>query len=251
MTIYIDQHEPLSIEFLLSQSMPVERTLLNKPAAPARPDYWFLARDGRSVGVSRKQGGEFLGGIDACEVQLLEEMGGCDFMALLIEGWIAPASDGSAWDWRQRNDTMAHRNHHYAQNYQGVRAKMARFQDLGIMIIQTANEMDTAASLVALYSLMQKPETEHRTFSRLVKEHYWLTEPDARKKKLALLLMGLDGVGEEVALALANEFPDFACLWSWLEEPDGEKRLAVIPLGSGKRVVGPAIIRKIKGQLGI
>lgn len=252
MTLFIDQNEPLSIELLLTQSLPVERMLLNKPANPPRPDYWFLARDGRSVGVSRKQGGEFLGDIDACEAQLLVEMGGCDFMALLIEGWWEPTVDGKTRSWRYgRTNQTAHPQHTYHQNGKGVRAKLARLQDLGIMIIQTANEVDTALSLVALYDVMQKAESEHQTFKRLIRERYYLDETDTRKKSLALFLMGLDGVGEEVAMALAGEFPSFASLYSWLAEPDGERRLAIIPMGSGKRMVGPSVVKRMKGQLGL
>jgi hypothetical protein len=85
MTLLVDQHEPAALDLYLHQlAIPTERQLLNRPAAIPRPDFGWHLPDGSYLGVSRKQAGEFIGGIDACEAQLLDEMGGCDYMALLI-----------------------------------------------------------------------------------------------------------------------------------------------------------------------
>ncbi len=261
MTLLVDQHEPISISLLLEQSVPTERVLLNKPAVPARPDYCWIDWEGKWHGVSRKQGGEFLGSVDATEAQLLEEMGGVDRLYLLIEGWISPDADGSAWAWRlaKGNERIAFRDHHYRQSYKGVRAKLARLEDLGVMVVQTADETDTALALVALYEASLKPESEQRTLKRLIKEKYWLTEEDAARKSFMLTLMGIQGagVGEEVADALAGAFGTVAQLVRYFDAPGMEAEMAALPLrssllpGARKRTIGPAAVAKLKGALGL
>ncbi len=254
--IEMDQNEPISIALYLSDCLDVERKLLNRPAPEPKPDYVFLNYEGKFVGVSRKQGGEWLGTIDSTEAQLLEEMGNVDYMALLIEGWFAPATDdsGGSYSWAPslKSPTIAYQNRHYPQSHKGMRMKLASLHDKGILILQTANELDTAITLIALYEEEQKPLAERTTFNRLTKEHYWIQEANLAKKDFALSLMGIRNarVGEEIALALADRFDTIAQLVNTLEA-GADAEIAKLPLRHARRTVGPAAVSRLKGALGI
>lgn len=265
--IYVDDHEPAAIDALLmGYGATVERTLLNKPTVPPRPDYGFYCADGGYLGISRKQAGEFIGGIDACETQLLAEMN-CDYMALVIEGcWTAsPSGQCYTWDWDSKaymgsirqgmtygNTRMVRRE--YSQSYKGVRQKLARFQDLGIYVMETHDLADTALAIVALHNELTKPTASLTTFKRLIPERYTLTEEDMAKRTLALQLMGcVPGIGEEIALAIADA--------GWVESisrlcylfenaPEGWDAIAKLPLRSGKRTIGPAAVARMRKALG-
>ncbi len=262
--IYIDIHEPISIELYLNQCMQVERTLLNRPAIPSRPDYGFLDWQGKWYGVSRKQAGEFLGGLDATEAQLLEEMGGCDYMALLIEGWITPAEDGGAWSWAiSVNPHIAYQNRHYSQNYKGVRQKLASLHDKGILILQTANELDTAMALVALYDESQRPEGERRTLNRLIKQKTWITETDPVRRAFMLTVTHVEGGGweEETADAAATWMTErevpltlvalIHCLKKWPGQMEKALMRSSTKEGARQMTIGPARVAKMRRALGV
>jgi hypothetical protein len=268
--ILVDDHEPAALDlYLHTLNMPTERLLLNRPAAIPRPDYGWHLPDGRYLGVSRKQAGEFIGGIDACEAQLLDEMGGCDYMALIIEGRFKPTAYGNCYVYEMgvdyvkanaRKPEMAYGTtqvvrREFRQSYKGVRQKLARFCDLGIYVLETHDLEDTAYCLAALYTEFQKPEASLTTFKRLIPDKYRLDEPDAAKKRFALQLMGaVPGVGEEIALAIA-ESPNCRSmrdLMDLLTVPYGNEgaSIASLPLRSGKRTIGPAAVKKIAEALG-
>jgi hypothetical protein len=266
MTLLVDQHEPAALDLYLHQlAIPTERQLLNRPAAIPRPDFGWHLPDGSYLGVSRKQAGEFIGGIDACEAQLLDEMGGVDYLALLIEGRFGPAPNGQCYTYdyaephgRDREGvlygTSATVRRLFRQSYKGVRQKLARFCDLGIYVLETHNVEDTAYCLAALYTELQKPEASLTTFKRLIPEKWRLDEPDAAKKRFALQLMGAcPGVGEEIALALADRFTSIFDLMSSILDPTyfrSHTDIAKLPLRSGKRTIGPAAVAKIRQALG-
>jgi hypothetical protein len=275
MTLLVDQHEPAALDLYLHQfAIPTERQLLNRPAAIPRPDYGWHLPDGSYLGVSRKQAGEFIGGIDACESQLLDEMGGCDYMALLIEGRFGPAPYGCyTYDYdeikgRERDGvtygTATGVRRLFRQSYKGVRQKLARFCDLGIYVLETHNVEDTAYCLAALYTELQKPEASLTTFKRLIPEKWRLDEPDADIKRFCLQVMGAcPGIGEEIARATADwvkrspmSLTLFGLMWC-LNDADnspGMPSLAKEPIrtkeGVKGRTVGPAAVLKIKQALG-
>lgn len=252
--ITCDSNEPVSIQMWISQSVPTDRELLNRPAILPRPDYVWIDWAGRIVGVSRKQGGEFAGGIDATEAQLLDEMGGVDHMALLIEGWVTPAADGGCQTWIQRESktgTAYYKGKALGSSYKAMQGKLASFRAAGIDVIWTAGEYETAVCLVELYQWSQKTGEEHATFRRLIKEKYVLSVEDEQKRGMALLLMSIKGVGEEAALAIAEDFDSLAKLWPWLQDAEHMKYVAALPLRSGKRSVGPAVVSRLRKGFGI
>jgi hypothetical protein len=266
MTLLVDQNEPDSISMWVAQSIPTDRLLLNAPAIPSRPDYCWYNHEGKLVGISRKQSGEFIGAIDAAESQLLAEMGGVDYLGLLIEGFWSAAPDGSCYTWEWKEDrvyrdaepwsygALGYTRHHFRQSFKGVHQKLARLQDLGVMIIPTADMFSTATALVALYNESQKPDSMSTTFKRLIKEKHMVAEVDGPKRTLALQLMGaVPGIGEEIALAISDHCGTLFDVMSYLIDPDygdGHVDLAKVPLRTGKRTVGPAAVKKLRSALG-
>ena len=264
MTLLVDDHEPEAISLYLGQMVPTTRMLLNLPAQPPRPDYGFFNCEGKYVGVSRKQAGEFIGGIDATEAQLLVEMQACDYMVLLIEGYFSCATDGTCIVWEFKGDkvyrsappwTYGHLDytrHNLRQSYKGVWQKLARLQDLGIMVLHTMDMHSTAVALVALYNEQQRPEAESTTLRRLLPEKYRVDEADQGKHDLALSLMGLTGakLGPELALGLADRFGSLYEIVT-MYEGGADKEIAGTVLRGGKRTVGPAATAKLRRALGL
>ncbi len=263
--LYQDQNEPMSIYGYLAQCIPVERVLLNKPANPPRPDYGFLDWEGKWYGVSRKQSGELMGDIDGMESQLLEEMQGCDYMALLWEGLILPAEDGGAWILKQsaKTPSLWFQNRHYSQSWKGVRQKLASLHDKGVLILQTASELDTAGALVALYNEAQRPEGERRTLSRLTKERYYVSEVEQVRRDFMIACMSIPqgGWSEETADAAATWMQEreapltlvalIHCLREWPDELAKGLMRSASREGARQVHIGPAKVQSMRRALGV
>ena len=67
MTIMLDRFEPIEVENLIAQSIPVNRMGLNGQGIA---DYMWFAVDGHRIQVERKQTDELLSSIDNVEEQL-------------------------------------------------------------------------------------------------------------------------------------------------------------------------------------
>lgn len=247
--IYLDSHEPIDLELLLSQVLPVEREHLN----PEKADLWWLGYDGKRLQLENKQAGEILGSLDSTEEQLGRELQAADYTGLTIRGVITPSDDGQCQVWGQGNNpNVMFRGRVFNTSYKGYRAWLSRLQELGIVVVEVPNVEALAITVIAMYEGSQKPDSQHKTFARLIPEHYWLTEEDLRKKDFALSLMGIRnaGWGEELALAAADRFDSLATFLNTLEA-GADKEVASLPLRSGKRHIGPAAVERLKRAVGI
>lgn len=271
--IYQDQNERAAIRYFIEKyGVSCERLLLNKPAPLPRPDYGFYLPDGRYAGQSLKQAGEFIGDIDACERQLLEEMDNVDMLALFVEGRFGPAPDGGCYTYAYGKEVLRARRdmyygsvelvrRHYRVNYKHVREKLAEFQDAGVMVVETHDPEDTALALVSLYRQLQKPEAALTTFKRLIPEKYRLDEADADRKRFVLQLMqSVPGGGEELGHALYDAgfrtlHQLVRCFDPWETVPLMDwQAIAKLPLRVKEnvraRTIGPAAVKKIRDALG-
>lgn len=252
----IDSHEAIDLEILLSQSLYVERRNLNQDGLP---DLWWVGYGGKRIGIENKQAGEALASLDSVEEQLMREMAGVDYLGLSIRGVVTATSEGHCQVWGQGdNPNIMFKGRVYHTSFKGYRAWVARLQEMGVLVIEVPDLHSLAVSVVAMHENSQKAEGEHKTFARLIPEHYWLTEQDQQRKALALSLMGLRpacGIGEEIALALAGKFPSMATLVNTLEA-GADAEVAAIPLrntsrAGRQRTIGPATVAKLRRTLGL
>lgn len=228
-----------------------------------------------------KGAAEFVGDMDHCEAQLMGQIPNCDRPQLYIYGRMEEAPDGGVYvhtlnnftgqkilNWRYGENLFWERDadaevarlfsrRHFRRNYAGVRAKLARFSEMGVEVFEVPNLDALAAQLVAGFGIAQ---TEGTTFSRLIPQKFNISETDAQRRAFMLTLMGIQGagVGEEVADAVANWLQNLESdlslsqLCSWLHStPESEEMLEKTPLRSGKRSIGPAAVKKLKEALGL
>ena len=255
MAILIDSFEPIEIDILLQQSVEVTRANINQSPNTTLiyPDY--LCVGGSYVhGISRKQVGEILGSIDKCEDQLRRELAGpIERLTLLIEGVWKPVERG-VWAYKE-TEVGFQRQHLYHQNWKGVCAWLNQLWQLGISVIQTPNLQGTAVAIVAIHDANLKADADHQTFKRLIKEQFWISEEDEKKRKLMLQLMGLQAnIGEEIAEAIATEYENLSLIVLKLcfeKQYDFLQDIATLPLRNGKRAVGPAATKRLREALGV
>ena len=147
--IYLDTHESIELELLLSQCAPVERALLN----PERGDVWWIDAQGRQVSFELKQNGELLGSLESVEEQLAREMQNVDYLGLGIRGIITPTVSGYCQTWKvaDGNPNIIRKAQEYRHSYKGLRAWLARLQELGIVVIETPDVHSMAIALIAQY----------------------------------------------------------------------------------------------------
>ena len=252
MTVYIDSHESIELELILSQVLDIEREHLNQMG---KADLYWLDRNGKAIQCELKQAGEALGSLDSVEEQLGREMPGGDYLVLAIRGVVTPLPNGfcQVWERSKQNPNIMFGGREFKQQYTGYRAWLTRLQELGVLVIEVPDIQSLALSIAALYNLSMKSELEHKTFTRLIPESYWLTEEDEAKRDLALTLMGIRpkwGGGEELCLALADQFPSLTSLLNTLEG-GADKEIAAIKLRNGKRSIGPAAVASLRKAIGL
>ena len=249
MTLFIDVHDPRAIDALFS--LPVVRTNLN----PGRPDYFFVAHGDKTIGVERKQTGELLGSLDAVEAQLFREIPNEDYTCLLVEGYISPWGN-QCQSWKlAKAGTVMYRDRAYHTGYKALMAWYSRLWREGIPVIQTANLEGTAIALAALFENMQKPDEEHRTFNRLIREKFWIKEEDKPKREFILAIMGLSSAykglkfGEEMGAALWDAgYRNMGQLCAGLVNDSTQLEAAEYRLKSGNRI-GLAAVRRLRAAL--
>lgn len=208
MTILLDVFEPVEIEHLIAQSVPVVRTSLNHSAG-GFADYLFYSCDGHRIQVERKQIDEILGGIDSVEEQLGRELSnGVEETLLLIEGVCEPALGlkvaTTTWH-KARGKNIMVPGRTYNVSYTGLQAWKSQLDKAGITIVETFDYTATAMTLVALYQNAQKEE--HRTLRRYIKEHIYVQGSNPHILNLMQIKGG--GIGEEKAKALIDRYGTF------------------------------------------
>lgn len=267
MTLLVDQNEPAVLDlYVQGHGLSTERLLLNRPSLPPKPDYGFYAADGSYIGISRKQAGEFIAGMDACEAQLLDELGGCDYMALIIEGRFKASPHGGCYTYQYGREVLRDRGdaaygttetvrRHYRVDYKHVREQLARYWLMGIEILETEDVEDTALAITSLYRECQKSISP--TFKRLIPERYRLDEKDADRKRFVLQVMqSVPGGGEELGHALYDAgFRTLTQLIRCFDQYEvvpfmDWQAIAKLPLRSGKRTIGQAAVKRIRDALG-
>jgi hypothetical protein len=203
MTLMVDIFEPVQIEDLIAQSIPVTRTGLNGMGIA---DYTWYAVDGHRIQVERKQIDEILSGMDRVEEQLRRELSnGIEETILLYEGTCEPIAGlrMAVQSYKvSKNDKVLVPHHQYNISYGGLHAWLSQLDKAGITIIHTCHYIGTAHALVALYMNSQK--TEHTTLKRYVKEHIRIEQYNPH----VLTLMGIKGagLGEAKAKALVERY---------------------------------------------
>jgi hypothetical protein len=240
MTILLDIFEPVEIEHLISQSVPVSRLGLNSKGIA---DYFFYAFDSHRIQVERKQIDEVLGGIDKVEEQLQRELGNdVEETILLIEGICEPVFGLkiATQTWRRakgKNVLVPGRT--YNCSYTGLQAWKNQLDKAGVTIVETFDYTATAMTLVALYQNAQKEE--HKTLRRYIKDRIYVESHNPHILNLMSVKGG--GVGEEIAKAWIEQFGTF-----WYTINQDAEVLAEVMVGEKR--VGTARAKKFLKAIG-
>lgn len=245
--LLIDQNENPLYDELCGQSLEVQRGAFNQTAGSSLvfPDFVCM-NNGITAGVNNKDAAELLGSIDAVEEQLSRELlGPIDSLTLMVRGLIVPTSEGCRSYSVNEEGRINPRGRDFRTPYARVMSWYTGLWELGIPVVNTSNLRGSATFLVQLHNSLGKEES--RIFKRLVTIRKEVQSYDLRERSLALFLMGIPGVGEEVALCLAREFEDMAELVQFMTNGGS---LAGFVLASGRHV-GPALDKRIAGFLGV
>lgn len=191
----------------LSQLMDVQVTSLN----PDLPDFYFVNVEGKGIGISRKQVGEMLSGLDRVEEQLRRDYEHVDHLYLLVAGIIIPsganecqvAERSGSW-FRLHGRNHADGDYHF--NYLGYRKKLASFRRWGVTVIETPTHETLVTDIQALYENEMTPFEDITTFRKALRTKFTLP-PDA--SPFVKTLMGVADkktgrtfIGEETAKAI-------------------------------------------------
>lgn len=255
MTIYIDVHE-IDVYLALSQAAECEMIDLN---GGGRPDYWWVGHGNKSWGISRKQVGEVLGGLDAVEEQLSRDYPSTDQLYLMVEGVLLPVDHAKAevlgWSsdgrmgFRQGRRGGLHGSmaRPYDFSYSGYISWLEGLEDFGIHVVQVPNRAALVTAVVALYNRSQVAPEEHKTFKRVIRSK--LNIPVALP--MVRSLMGVCDntsrtfTGEQIATALEHRYGSL-----WALQQANPVEIAATPLESGKRTVGPAWVKRFFEAVG-
>jgi len=231
----VDVNEPDYMVRTLSQTLQIERKALN---AHGEADYAWLRYDGDKAQVERKTWGELTTNINNVERQLFNYLQrDSTHVILALEGIAVPCPAGT-----RTYKLTSHKSKAFVveqsvrsagiQLYYAWLHQVSRYCE-----IQYSADLTTTAYLIsALYKADQKPEEEHRTFRRHLKQVTW--HPNPQVKMLMNLAHGL-GIGEELG---ERTILAFGTVWNVLTStPD---QLSMVD-GLGK-----ATARKLLRQVG-
>ncbi len=241
--IFIDIYEPVGIEELVAQAVPVTRMSLNH-SEQGYADYLWIAYDGHRIQVERKQIDEILSGLDGTEEQLQRELSnGVEETILLIERFCRPIpGNKSAVQTYTRpspslskllmkvlkHDDVLVPGHTYNVSYNGLQAWKSQLDKAGITIVETFDWSATAHTLVALYKNSQVKE--HSTLRRYIKDKIITTERNPHV--LTLMSVKNGGIGEEKAKALITRY---GTAWYVLNQPPEELAETLVGEEDGKQ----------------
>ncbi len=265
--IRVDKNEDESYDFLFRQlDITVERGNWNQSpgqdVASIFPDF-CIAWPGRPViGASHKGAVELIGGLDECEAQLARElMGPIDYLCLFHTGVILSTDDGvAAFDFDEAK--IVTRQTRGGANYEEVtgRGKSIRYSynrwtsfrrklmDMGIPVVSTGNLRGSVQFLADLHGDAVNPHVP-TLFRRLIPIRQELACMDMRQRDLALKFMAWNGIGPEIALAVADHFSTFAEFFRFWDSGGGS--IADIRVESGKRRIGTSVETKWREAMGL
>jgi hypothetical protein len=255
--LFIDQHDVPTghpvvcgsncIACGLSQLLPVEVASLN----PDLPDFYFVNVEGKGVGVSRKQVGEMLGGLDRVEEQLRRDYSHVDALCLVIEGVILPAGVsecrvGGFTGTGSHTHGRVHGDGNYNFSYLGYRKKLASFRRWGITVTEVPTRETFITEIQSLYENEMTPFEDLSTFRKPIRSKFDLP-PDASAFVKTLMCIthpsnGRTFIGVETAQAL--EAAGYKSLGELCLRLDGHTAhgldtlpvVAEVTLASGRRV---------------
>lgn len=217
--IFIDTAEPSEIVSFIKQAVPIEVSSLNQKSIA---DYFFLAIDGHRVQINRTQAGELLGNIDSFEDELRRYYNSAEETYAIIEGIISPykisgghmpsaislkpnAPPGSLYAYAVSDKGFIYKERAYNISNKMFKSWLLQLDKSGITVVNTVNNIDTAATLVAFYDNLQK--TEHSTLQRYIKPKIIVRAHNSHVQALVNLSQAykLD-IGEVKAEALIEYF---------------------------------------------
>lgn len=237
--IRMDVHEPIEVKQLLEQSVQVSVIPLNQHGFA---DYHWVAVDGHTIQVERKQIDEILGGLDHVEEQLTREIGKADETILLYEGTVSHYHDvrPSVRSWKLTKGGKVVAPHHtYHISYTGLQAWFYQLDKSGITVFHTFDVYHTARAIVAWYNSSQK--LEHTTLKRYIKDKAYSS--DRNPHILNLMNIKGGGIGEEYAKALIDRFGTFWSVVNQTVDILAETRV-------GKRALGTSAAIKLLKAIG-
>jgi hypothetical protein len=256
MTLFIDIHDVPTghpvvcgsncIACGLSQLLPVEVASLN----PDLPDFYLVNCEHKGVGVSRKQVGEMLGGLNRIEEQLRRDYAHVDRLHLVIEGIIVPANasecavaerSGDNW-FRVRG--KRHADGLYNLSYLGYRKKLASFRRWGITVTEVPTRETFITEIQSLYENEMTAFEDLSTFRKPIRSKFDLP-PDASAFVKTLMCIthpsnGRTFIGVETAQAI--ETAGYKSLGELILKLDGHHEMRYLPvvseitLASGRRI---------------
>lgn len=230
--IFIDNAEPEDIINFIKPTIPVEVQSLNQKLMA---DYFFIAADGHRVQLNRTQAGELLSNIDSFEDELRRYYNNAEETYAIIEGIISPYKIGAAkmpseislrkaapapgalYAYAVSTKGWIYREQQFNISNKLFKAWLYQIDKAGISVVYTINDIDTAASLVAIYENSQKPE--HTTLQRYLRPR--ITVRDHNKHVQALINLSSAyrlNIGEVKAQALIDRFGTLGAIL--LSEPD-------------------------------
>ena len=195
--VHIDEHEPDQAEALLSQSVTVNRTSLNRAGWA---DYLYATHDSIEH-VERKQTSEILSDMDGVEDQLRRELLAHpeNRLWLLIEGVLVYPDSMDSISARVEKNGILYQTREFRTRPAKFEYWIAALQRLGVLVVRTNNYIGTCQTLVAMAKGAQTP---HTTLNRPLQPKVYHQDPQVRN------LMSLQGakVGPKLAERLVDEF---------------------------------------------
>ena len=194
--IDIDSNEPIIIQSLLNQTLPINITALN---ANSWADYRWKMGDGRFKNVERKTWAELLQSVDHVEAQLLKHQTNQPEAELvfLLEGGAISTATGSQII-KQTTSGVWIKGMPYRARMSGIYAWLQEVERYCLVMPTTTTE-ESAVALAAMYNSDQK--AEHSTFKRHIKQVDYHINPQV------MMLMGVaPGLGPKRSEALIRKF---------------------------------------------
>lgn len=234
--IFVDAFEPIEIEALIQQVVPTTRGPFNSNGLP---DYHWIAIDGHRIGVSRKQAGELLGGLDDAEEQLRKDMVSVDEMYLLDEGIFSGAlhhKKPGTQVWHLSTDgRFLIPGHKFGTSIAKFYAWIYQLDKAGITYLPTFDWTETAQALVTMHNNSLKPE--HTTLQRYIKQKI-TPKPHNHHVETLMGIKGTDHgplLGEMKAKALVDKF---GSVWYvLLQEPEELAQVEGIGLITARKLL--------------